>query len=50
MKNGEMENVKKRFLLGSEKKFENEKLELETKLKECGKNLVKCGQKEAIRV
>ena len=33
----------KRFLLGSEKK-------LESKLEECGKNLVKWQQKEAIRV
>ena len=40
----------KRFLLGSEKKLENENLELESKLKECGKNLAKCGQKEAITV
>ena len=31
----------KRFLLGSEKKLENEVEELESKLKECGKNLVK---------
>ena len=40
----------KRFLLGSEKKLENENLELESKLKECGKNLAKCGQKKAITV
>ena len=30
--------------------MENENLELESKLKECGKNLAKCGQKEAITV
>ena len=40
----------KRFLLGSEKKLEKRNLEFESKLKECGKNLVKCGQKEAITV